>query len=137
MKTLFLLLTFCLLMSAAHAQERTAAGALETQMTWSALKTMVDGTNDKIIATNSRLDQMETCARNGKLYSPSTGGADADGCVNMQSTEMKACKLEARSVSSCTTNKCPDGFTLILRDSNGKCSRDMFADRLTCLKVSC
>ncbi len=79
-----LLATLCLLIPAAHAQERTAAGPLETQMTWTTLKNLVDDTNTKITATNNRLDQIEKCGKQKKLYGPGTTGADADGCVSVQ-----------------------------------------------------
>ncbi len=83
------ILAFCLFVPTIQAQERTAAGTLGTQMTWSALKTLVDDAGTKITATNYRIDQMEKCAKKGLLYTPGLEGVDADGCKAMQDTSLR------------------------------------------------
>ncbi len=82
MKNILLFATVCLTATAAHAQERTAAGALETQMTRSSLKALADDANAKSTAAHTRLDQLEKCAKKKMLYSPTTPEADTDGCIS-------------------------------------------------------
>ncbi len=89
MNIFFLCAALCVAAPLAHAQERTAAGALDTQMTWSALKNLVDGANTKITATNYRIDQIEKCGKKGMLYAPGTPNVDTDGCKAMQDTTLR------------------------------------------------
>lgn len=79
-----LALALCLA-SGAHAQERTAAGALDTQMTWSALSSAVKAASDKASAVNSRVDQIVLCAGSGMIYAPGQPGADGNGCIKAAS----------------------------------------------------
>ncbi len=65
----------------ATAQERTAAGALDTQMTWTALKNLVDATSVKVDAVNARVDQGVVCGKKQMYYAPGANGADNDGCL--------------------------------------------------------
>ncbi len=67
-----------------HAQERAAGGAVDTQMTWSALSTQINGVSVKADAVNSRVDQAVVCGRLGKVYAPGATGADANGCLSAQ-----------------------------------------------------
>jgi len=80
MKT-FLILTFCLLVSAVQAQERTATGPLQTEASWAALKSLSEQANTTAKTAHIRLNQMDVCAKEGKLYSPSIAGADEHGCI--------------------------------------------------------
>ncbi len=70
------------------AQERTAAGTLDTQMTWSALSNKIGTVKDQVVLVDSkvtaltdRLAKFEACAKKQKLYAAGTAGADAEGCV--------------------------------------------------------
>lgn len=78
-----LVLAFASLSAMAMAQERSAGGPVDTQMTWSALTTLVNAANAKSDAVNSRVDQVVVCARKGKVYAPAPQvGADAQGCLS-------------------------------------------------------
>ena len=81
MKTTLLTLVALALIPLAHAQERTAAGAMETQVNWNALSTKVNAANTKTDAVNSRVDQVVVCSGKGMLYAPGQTGADSQGCV--------------------------------------------------------
>lgn len=70
----------CLLATGAQAQERTAIGGTDTQMTWSALSTLINGVDTKTDAVNSRVDQVVVCAKKGMVYAPGAPGTDAQGC---------------------------------------------------------
>ncbi len=83
MKNSLLFAVLCLISFPLQAQERTAAGSLDTQMTWSTLKNLTDDANAKSTAAHSRIDQMEKCGAKGMLYSPSAAGADKDGCKSV------------------------------------------------------
>ncbi|RYG60187.1 MAG: hypothetical protein EON60_08010 [Alphaproteobacteria bacterium] len=65
----------------AYAQERTAMGTTETQMTWTALKNLIDSANAKSDGAHKRIDQIVVCNTKQMIYSPDTNGKDADGCV--------------------------------------------------------
>lgn len=75
------LLTLCLLVATAHAQERTATGPLTTEASWAALKNLTEQANSNANSAHIRLNQIEMCAKEQKLYSPSTAGADEHGCI--------------------------------------------------------
>jgi len=79
MKTLPIL-TLCLLVPAAYAQERTAAGALETQASWAALKSLTEQANTNAKSAHIRLDQIELCGKKGMLYAPGGEDSDKQGC---------------------------------------------------------
>lgn len=80
MKTTLSLAVTILLTSTAMAQERTAAGAMDTQMTWTALSAKVQSANDKADAVNVRVDQVVVCGKKGMVYAPGATGADSQGC---------------------------------------------------------
>jgi len=69
------------------AQERAAAGPMDTQMTWSALSGQISAMGTKVDAANKRMDQFVLCGRKGMLYAPGhlnasgVADADADGCL--------------------------------------------------------
>lgn len=79
-----------LAITSAHAQERTAGSALETQMTWSTLSAQAKAASDKADAVNSKMEQAIVCSKRGMLYAP--GAGDAQGC------------LEASKANATTTN---------------------------------
>ncbi len=90
MKSLPLMAALALVATAAHAQERTAAGSMETQMTWSTLKTLTDDANAKSTAAHTRIDQLEKCGAKGLFYAPSATGADAQGCIGGGSSQIES-----------------------------------------------
>ncbi len=83
MKFIFSLLVGAMVMvgAAVVAQERTAAGALQTQMTWSALSSQLQATRIYAEGVNSRVDQAVICAKKGMLYAPGDPTADTQGCL--------------------------------------------------------
>ncbi len=106
-----------------HAQERTAAGSLDTQMTWSALAAKVGAASDKAEAVNSRVDQIVVCGLKGMLYAPGHAKADGQGClqVAVESPAGTVCGAGSHStevgglVAACggydPRSKCPAGYT--------------------------
>lgn len=88
MKSIPILAAICLLAISAHAQERTAGGALDVQMTWTALKGIADAAKHQAevatIAANAALDKtkkIEACGLKGMFYTPEKAGADGEGCA--------------------------------------------------------
>ncbi|RYG60189.1 MAG: hypothetical protein EON60_08020 [Alphaproteobacteria bacterium] len=77
-RVLSLTLVIASMAGLAYAQERAAGGAAETQMTWSSLRSIVDGANAISDAVNTRVDQIVACNKKQMIYSP---GTTADGCV--------------------------------------------------------
>ncbi len=67
------------------AQERSATGATDVQMTWTSLSNLVKAADDKATAVNSRVDQVVVCGKKGKNYAPEAPGADAEGCLEASS----------------------------------------------------
>jgi len=70
------------------AQERVAAGSLQQEASWGALKSLAEVANGNAkmaqIAATSALDKanrIEACGKKGQLYAPDTAGADpVSGC---------------------------------------------------------
>lgn len=69
------------LASPVQAQERSAMGNTEVQMTWSSLTNLVAAANNRAAAVESRMNQMIICNKKFKLYAPGYPGADGDGCI--------------------------------------------------------
>ncbi|MCZ7935726.1 hypothetical protein O9X90_25700 [Agrobacterium leguminum] len=130
-QTLFLAFVTLTVILAPQAQERTAAGATETQMNWSTLNTKVTSANTKADAVNTRVDQVVVCGRKGMVYAPGQAGADAQGCIvskldstyvnmlndiNSNITNINSCAANGsvynRSAHSCSPIKMPDPATL-------------------------
>lgn len=77
------------------AQETTAAGSMNTQMSWAALKNLIDqAVNQSKIATITAEDaktkaedaltlakKIEACGNKGMIYASGAVGADAQGCI--------------------------------------------------------
>ena len=81
MKTIaFAVIVGMALVQGSFAQERSATGAAETQMSWSALSNQVSGISTRIDAVNSRVDQAVACGRANMLYAPGATGANSAGC---------------------------------------------------------
>ncbi|NTB05787.1 hypothetical protein [Agrobacterium tumefaciens] len=79
-KTLFYLLPFLSLVDIADAQERTAAGSLQMQASWSALQSIADQANKNAQSAHIRLNRIDLCARKGMFYAPEQPGAE-EGCL--------------------------------------------------------
>lgn len=100
-------------MFAPDAQERSAGGSVETQMTWSALSNLVSGANAKSDAVNARMDQVVKCNKKFKVYAPEVTGADGDGCLDNallvaldgRVDKMEFCGKQSK-VYNATTNAC-------------------------------
>lgn len=65
----------------AVAQERAAGGAAETQMTWTALKSLVDTARIESKGAHDRIDQSIVCNKQFKVYAPDAKGA-VNGCLD-------------------------------------------------------
>ncbi len=102
----FVFVTPLLALCTAHvdAQERTAAGALDTQMTWSTLKNLVDAASTKVDGVNSRVDQIVKCNKKKMSYAPDANGADGDGCIDPLA-DISACAKNGQLYNP-TTNAC-------------------------------
>ncbi|RYG61840.1 MAG: hypothetical protein EON60_02045 [Alphaproteobacteria bacterium] len=77
-----------------QAQERAAAGALETQMTWSSLKNQVEGLKTQVSGLDTKINMVATCGKQGKVYTPGVGNgcslAATDPKVLEDITDLKA-----------------------------------------------
>lgn len=82
-KTFLALALIVASMSSASAQERTAAGALDTQMTWTALASKIGSVEAKITGVDTRVTQAVVCGRQSKFYAPAAPGADSAGCLSI------------------------------------------------------
>ena len=71
------ILAFC---PALHAQERVAGGALDSQMTWTALSNKIDQASQKTDILQAQVDQIKKCGAKRMSYTPGAAGADSDGC---------------------------------------------------------
>ena len=63
------------------AQERSASGSMDTQVTWTALSNLAKAANDKADMVGTRVDQIVVCGKKNMIYAPGAAGADAQGCV--------------------------------------------------------
>lgn len=65
----------------ALAQERSAQGTLDSEVTWSALKAQIAQAETKAQASLAIMDAIKTCGNKQMLYAPSHTSKDAQGCV--------------------------------------------------------
>lgn len=63
------------------AQERSAGGTRETQMTWSALSNQISAVQAQVGNTNGRIDDIVTCAKKGMVYALGAAGVDSQNCL--------------------------------------------------------
>jgi hypothetical protein len=118
MKTSFSLMACALVLATpVVAQERVAAGSLQQEASWSALKTLADVARDKAniaqITANDALDRatkIETCGKLGKLYAPGVAGVDANNCKALAATPVQV--LVTATGSSSASATCPAGTIL-------------------------
>lgn len=84
MRTLTLLLVGTLLvapLSHTSAQETTASGNLQTEASWSALKSLIDAANNQSKMAMIAVEAIQNCGSKGMLYGPKSPSKDASGCV--------------------------------------------------------
>lgn len=84
MRTLTLLLVGTLLVapfSHTSAQETTASGNLQTEASWSALKSLIDAANNQSKMAMVLAEAIKSCGSKGMVYGPGVAGADANGCL--------------------------------------------------------
>jgi len=84
MKSLSLFVILCVLIPAVHAQESTATGPLENQMSWSALHNLIEQANGNAKNALTLATAIKDCGVQKKIYGPGAEGADANGCVSIQ-----------------------------------------------------
>ena len=87
----------------AHAQERSAAGSVDLQMTWTALNSLVQSSVAKSDMVNARVDQVVICNRKAMLYAPGSG-ADADGCIENSKIVALGQRVDAINAEIITIN---------------------------------
>jgi hypothetical protein len=105
MRSLALALLTLILVPASWAQERTASGAIETQMSWTALSAKTDAAKLAAEAVNIRVNQVAICGRKGLLYGPGDPTRDGDGCVKpfVDDTAMNQLNAKINNVISCAS----------------------------------
>lgn len=133
MKSAFSFAVAILLTSTSMAQERTAAGAMDTQMTWTALSARVDSANTKADAINARINQGVVCATKGMLYAPGTAGVDGQGCKKVAMPDPATLNVNTYTQAICArggghsvVSTCPAGQRLL---GCGGGPGDQFEDR--------
>ena len=86
--------------SGASAQEVTAGGNLDTQMTWMALKSLADQANGNAKTSLILATAIKNCGVQDMLYSPGTAGADpTTGCKKIFDPKELMVKTGAVSVA--------------------------------------
>jgi hypothetical protein len=91
------LLLLCLMMpSVGMTQERSAMVEQNANLTWSQLYDQVDNLNALAKDSHNKLDRISICSSKQKLYSPTSGNVDADGCIGFSNLD---------SYISCAQNK--------------------------------
>lgn len=105
-----------------HAQERAAGGTVETQMTWSALSSLVNAASAKADAVNSRVDQAVVCGKKGMVYAPGAAGVDGAGCISAQYVNSIVSCGNQGKIYNATSNACvvPGELTSIINCGNQK-----------------
>lgn len=73
---------FALACTVGHAQERTAGGTTETQMTWSTLSNQISTVTSQLNGLDTKIKRVEECGRDGQLYAPGAADADTRGCLD-------------------------------------------------------
>ena len=92
----------CATLFAPHAQESTAGGTLQTEASWSALKSLIDSANNRISLLDVDIGAAKNCAKQTKIWDP------ARGCVNIDTTyydKVVAC-ADLGQLYDKGTNKC-------------------------------
>ena len=89
---------------AAQAQERSADGALSTQMTWSALSAKIKANEDRVTGLDSKVNQIVECNRSFMVYIPGDAMADTRGCVVNDLIAKLAQRLDTMETSLTDTN---------------------------------
>lgn len=120
MKRLFVPLFTLSFISAGVAQERTAAGAVETQMTWSALSAKADAAKNAAHAVGLKVNQVAVCGRKGMLYAPEGLGVDGEGCKPVTMPDPAQLKVHSHTQTLChrmgnhtLISACPSGQRLM------------------------
>lgn len=80
-KTLAAVTCLSSLIISVHAQETTAAGTLDNQMTWTALKGLSEQANSNAKNAMTLAQAIRDCGIKRMLYSPGVAGADGQGCL--------------------------------------------------------
>lgn len=126
-----LILGLLCLAGSAFAQERSATGSMETQMTWSALSDQVNIAKTQLAGANVRINQVVVCGRKSMLYAPGAG-ADSQGCVagngslppsvlatlNTNTTNIQTVTANVTAIAACSQS----GGTLALSGSSLVCN---------------
>lgn len=113
---LFLVLPVCgLSYSVSLAQETTAGGSLDNQMTWNALKSLAEQANGNAKTSLLLASAIRDCGVKDMIYSPGTDGADANGCKKIFDPKELMVKTASVNVGSCGTGShscAPDEKTI-------------------------
>lgn len=110
---------FALLVSGAYAQERTAAGNLNTEATWTALRGLSEQANSNAKIAKTLAEAIATCGKKSMLYAAGQPGADAQGCkaampdpstLNINTYTQTLC---TRGGNHTVVSNCPSGQRLL------------------------
>jgi len=126
-----LILALLCLAGSAFAQERSASGALDTELTWSALSSQLSTAKGQLAGANVRIDQVIVCGKKSMLYAPGAG-ADSQGCVagngslppsvlatlNTNTTNIQLATANVTVIAACSQS----GGTLALSGSSLVCN---------------
>lgn len=104
MKFYGMMAALCLAVAPVHAQERTASGPLETQASWSALKSMVESTNGNLATLRIEVDAIKKCGTQSMIYAPGGPNSDASGCASVGSSVQVGTVTNTSSYSTRTVN---------------------------------
>lgn len=102
-KSIFTLLGLGLHVTTISAQERSASGSVDLQMTWTALNSLAQTAMVKSDMVDARVDQVVACNRKAMLYAPGAG-ADGDGCIENSKITALAQRIDAINTQIATIN---------------------------------
>ncbi len=83
------------------AQETTVSAGLNNQMSWSALKSLVDQANGNAKTSLTLASAIRDCGIKDMIYSPGTSGADANGCKKIFDPKELMVKTGAVALGPC------------------------------------
>jgi hypothetical protein len=120
MQTHLAIAALSLVLASTHAQERAASNSLDDETNWSVLSNKINSSNVKLDAATTRLEQIELCGKEHKLYSPGHKDADAKGCLTIVASAPSKLNLQSHTKTLCTnlgyhivTSTCAAGEELL------------------------
>ena len=90
----------------AMAQERTAGGATETQLTWTMLASQISAANTKANDLENQIKQITECGKRGLVFSDGQGCVPASSFSDTRVASIIACNSQKKFLVG---NACVDG----------------------------